>query len=64
MRKNYKCFYKISRNSDSTHRNTLIQDISLLQSIFIATNIKHLTYPHLNTKIPRKIQHDQHYKNV
>ena len=48
----------------TTNSNISVHDISFVQNIFIATNIKHLTYPHLNSKIPRKIKHDQHYKNV
>ena len=48
----------------TTNNNISVHDISLEQNIFIATHIRYLTYPHLNTKIPRKIKHDQHYKNV
>ena len=46
------------------NNNISVHDIYLVQNIFIATHIRYLTYPHLNTKIPRKIKHDQHYKNV
>ena len=53
-----------AEEEDTTNNNISVYDISLVRNIFIATHIRYLTYPHLNTKIPRKIKHDQHYKNV